>query len=413
MKRKIHPFFRPALILLSLFAFLLFSQSSLSQAQNPTWSPVSKFPGLSDRSLASSWNPITGELFVVANAENGTLWFGTFNAMGEFEDWTNIPGMAGAPVALTLKPVPVDKEEFHLVVRAADGSLWHGTFTRLGDFKNDWKCIAPPGTTAVAPSMAWNPATEELVLMVTSPDQTLGFRRYGSKSDAKFKVSGYVRNAAGAMNKVGIEVYLNNSFNISAETNSNGYYELMLRAGFSYVLKPVLKGSNFNPAQATVTVDADKQQDFDEATTPSGKWATQVAAATKLDKFWDWQRDASAYGFEGESINQSQKKYYLADPKSFGIPFHGSGWSKSDVTDATPGGPQGAIINIYYPKVIKIDADAKELDWWYMTGGGDFSTRDIRFSQIEYNSGVRLLIEIEEKGQGSSNKGLTILWKFN
>lgn len=137
----------------------------------------------------------------------------------------------------------------------------------------------------------------------------------------------------------------------------------------------------------------------------TGKWANQVASATKLNTLLSGY--ASAYGVSGIGINKFEKKYFLVDPKAFDIPFFGSGWTHVEVRDLR----QGTYINIYYPKVYKINPNADELAWWAMNGAGDFGI-DVAFLKTDYDNGIRFLVELEEKGLGSTVDHLTVFWAY-
>lgn len=183
---------------------------------------------------------------------------------------------------------------------------------------------------------------------------------------------------------------------------------LTANAGSGYTFGSWTEGTSplgtSNPITITMNTNRTITANF-TGTNMTGKWATQVASATKLNALLSGY--VNTYGVSGIGINRYEKKYFLVDPKAFNIPFSGSGWTHFEIRDLM----QGAYINIYYPTVYKIDANASELSWRNMVGG-DVFVRDIEFSRTEYEGGIRFLIELEEKGTGSTSSGLTVFWVF-
>ena len=132
-------------------------------AKDPTNPTAIQIPGKTTSSPELAWNPVANKLhIVVQGAHETSIWAGTFNSNGVFNnDWTLIPGKTASAPALAWNPVA---NKLHIVVRDANDSIWAGTFNSSGGFNNDWTLI--PGKTASAPALAWNPVAKKLHIVV-------------------------------------------------------------------------------------------------------------------------------------------------------------------------------------------------------------------------------------------------------
>ncbi len=136
---------------------------------------------------------------------------------------------------------------------------------------------------------------------------------------------------------------------------------------------------------------------------PGGKWASQMASATKLDK----KTSLGYYGVENIGINSYEKKYFLIDPKALSLSF----WK--DIAFEIRDKSQGANVGLRNSKVYKVDQNGNELNFWYFVGKGDFTANLIgAWTQDEFNNGVKFLLELAESMGGSQSSGITVFWKY-
>ena len=89
MKRTIFSF-TAILALIASLGFGLYPEPSLSQGVPAATVGWYKLPsGTSPLILASCWNPVEGELYIVSRGQwdLNNLWLGSFNALGDFNGW--------------------------------------------------------------------------------------------------------------------------------------------------------------------------------------------------------------------------------------------------------------------------------------------------------------------------------------
>jgi hypothetical protein len=133
-------------------------------------------PGATPSSPAVAWNPVANKLQIVVRRSDNSLWAGTFNSSGVFNnDWTSIPGNTPSAPALAWNPVA---NNLQIVVRSSNDSIWAGTFNSSGVFNNDWTSI--PGNTPSAPALAWNPVANELQIVVRASNDSLWVATFNS-----------------------------------------------------------------------------------------------------------------------------------------------------------------------------------------------------------------------------------------
>jgi hypothetical protein len=139
----------------------------------PEWIRI---PGAAISSPALAWNPVAAEMQIVVRASDNSLWAGTFNSSGVFNnDWTPIPGATASAPALAWNPMA---NELQMVVRAADDSIWTATFNSSGIFNHDWASI--PGRTPSSTALAWNPSANELQMVVRAADDSIWTATFNS-----------------------------------------------------------------------------------------------------------------------------------------------------------------------------------------------------------------------------------------
>jgi parallel beta-helix repeat protein len=115
---------------------------------------------------------------MVVRANDDTLWTGSFNSSGDFNNnWGSLPGLTPSTPSLVWSPIS-NQLAWKLVVRAADNSLWAASFNPSGTFNNDWVCI--PGLTSSTPALAWNPAASKIQLVVRAADDSLWAASFNS-----------------------------------------------------------------------------------------------------------------------------------------------------------------------------------------------------------------------------------------
>jgi hypothetical protein len=208
MKRTIFSF-TAILALIASLGFGLYPEPSLSQGVPAATVGWYKLPsGTSPLILASCWNPVEGELYIVTRGawDLNNLWLGSFNALGDFNGWESIPRGYDYTDPTTGQQT--------------------GTIT-LG--------------TAPSASMSWNTATQEMYLMLLDSNNKFWVTTVNSTKppiSTRWTVSGNVTDASqSAMSGVSIVASLNNLYvKSSTPTDNNGNYSLSLRGGFSYTL---------------------------------------------------------------------------------------------------------------------------------------------------------------------------------
>ncbi len=140
---------------------------------SPQWNSL---PGSTPSAPALAWNPAVNKLFLVVRATNDSIWAGTFNSSGVFNnDWTWIPGATPSSPALAWNPVA---SELQMVVRGSDNSIWLGTFNSSGVFNNDWTPI--PGAIPSSPALAWNSVANILQMVVRGSDNSIWVGTFNS-----------------------------------------------------------------------------------------------------------------------------------------------------------------------------------------------------------------------------------------
>ncbi len=135
---------------------------------------------------------------------------------------------------------------------------------------------------------------------------------------------------------------------------------------------------------------------------PIGKWIEQVASADKMN---NWDTMYSWYGLD-KGIAQGSTHYFLIDPKGFGIAK--GGWTAIRV--GIRNSYQTGLMEIS-PVLYKLTTNCDELASYQVPGSVDFLLSGICFADAEYNSGVKYLLEIKEKGLGSGQ--VTVYWNWD
>lgn len=136
----------------------------------------------------------------------------------------------------------------------------------------------------------------------------------------------------------------------------------------------------------------------------TGPYSDKVASAQPVNQ-WDGKSDYIVSNF---GIQKYQTKYFLIDPKGFNIP-----WKSELLYIQIRDKYQSKYVNIYYPIIYKLTANNDLITKYTIPGSGDFGKIISGFKKSEYDSGVKFLLELSEKGMGSQNDGLTVMWHFN
>jgi len=240
MKRTIFSF-TAVLALIASLGFGLYPEPSLSQEVPAATVGWYKLPsGTSPLILASCWNPVEGELYIVTRGawDLNNLWLGSFNALGDFNGWESIPRGYDYTDPTTGQQT--------------------GTIT-LG--------------TNPSASMSWNTATQEMYLMLLDSTNKFWITTVNSTKPpiyTRYTVSGNVTDASQSpMSGVTIVASLNNLYvKSSTPTDNNGNYSLSLRGGFSYGLtawradKTQVGGQKTVPATGTGFLCSDQTVNF-------------------------------------------------------------------------------------------------------------------------------------------------------
>ncbi len=122
-----------------------------------------------------------------------------------------------------------------------------------------------------------------------------------------------------------------------------------------------------------------------------GTWYTIGQSATKLDKT-TYDAEHGWYYIENFAIAKDGTYYILIDPRTFETGKSASIISLTTFYQTQP-------CNIYYPIIYKLDESYNEITHFDMVGGPDFQTTGLG-STVDYNNGIKYLIEIKEKGGG-------------
>jgi hypothetical protein len=125
----------------------------------------------------------------------------------------------------------------------------------------------------------------------------------------------------------------------------------------------------------------------------TGKWSDQIAKATPITAY---DEKTMVYIIYNTPIEKSGTYYFLANPKGVGA-VHTQDLLRFLVIDTK----QGEFMNIALPTVYKVDTGGNELAKFFLCCTGDFDGWVTGFTKDDYDKGVRFLLEIIEKGQGS------------
>ena len=82
--------------------------------------------------------------------------------------WQSTPGAIISAPTLAWNPV---SNKMHMVVRGDGDTIWLATFNSDGSFNNDWTLI--PGAIISAPALAWNPVSNKMHMVVRSGGDTI------------------------------------------------------------------------------------------------------------------------------------------------------------------------------------------------------------------------------------------------
>jgi hypothetical protein len=114
---------------------------------------------------ALAWNPSAGKVQMVVRGGGDSIWAGTFDSNGTFNnDWVQIPGAIFDPPALAWNP---SAGKMQMVVRGGGNTIWAATFSNSGpiiSFDGNWTQI--PGAILSGPALAWIPNPVNKMLMV-------------------------------------------------------------------------------------------------------------------------------------------------------------------------------------------------------------------------------------------------------
>jgi hypothetical protein len=259
----------------------------------------------------------------------------------------------------------------------------------LFDPTNGTANVVSPNTTAVVNFTA-NPVT---------PDKT-------------YSIIGRVADLSGApLPGVAMELRLGSQLLDNASlTGAKGYYTIPeLPDGLIYTVTPVLSGYTFTPPSQDVQISGTdvKAISFTFQKATGGKWSTQAAGARKLDKSTYFDKEMS-YIIDGVQILANHTYYFLIDPKGFGIdrptiPAGYQAWLRIVITT-----PDQTTLG-FDRRIYKLDINCDEIANYEVPGSGDYGA-DIQYTEAEYNSGVKFLLElIEHLGTSGTVK---VYWKW-
>jgi hypothetical protein len=126
-------------------------------------------PGAILDSPALAWNPVASKLQMVVRGGGDSIWAGTFDSNGTFNnDWTQIPGAIFSPPALAWNP---SAGKMQMAVRGGGNTIWACSLSSSGAFNNDWVQI--PGAIFDPPALAWNPSAGKMQMVVRGGGNTI------------------------------------------------------------------------------------------------------------------------------------------------------------------------------------------------------------------------------------------------
>jgi hypothetical protein len=126
------------------------------------YAPWTQIPGAIYDPPALAWNPVANKLQMVVRGGGDSIWAGTFDSNGTFNnDWVKIPGAILDPPALAWNP---NAGKMQMVVRGGGNTIWACSLSSSGAFNNDWVKI--PGTIFDPPALAWNDVAGKMQMVV-------------------------------------------------------------------------------------------------------------------------------------------------------------------------------------------------------------------------------------------------------
>jgi uncharacterized repeat protein (TIGR02543 family) len=162
---------------------------------------------------------------------------------------------------------------------------------------------------------------------------------------------------------------------------------------------------NTNPYTLTMNKNYDVTANF-QTQGPGGPYSKLVEGAIPVNTE---KPGTGYYSYSNFGIKSGEKKYFLIDPKKFGIPWNIS-YEQRGLNVTIKDINQGSIIDIYYPIIYKLTKNDELIKSYTVPGGGDFRILISGFLKSEYENGVKFLLEIYNKGTKSQDNGLTVSW---
>jgi hypothetical protein len=258
------------------------------------------------------------------------------------------------------------------------------------------------GTFTVTPTKSNYSFNPVLSNVTVPPNQTADFVATPTNS---FSISGNVKDKSG-VNLSNVEIQLRWGTTLldnTDRTDGSGNYIIDgLADGVTYTITPVASGYTFSPTSLNVLINGSNVtgNNFVEQGV-GGKWTEQVNIARLINSF-----DGYLYKLSNIVIAQGKTSYFLIDPLNFN-----TGYVSSIIGIGVRDPTQSQYIDIYYPKVYRLDRNNNELNSYIMSGSGDFSINIKYYTQQDYDNGVKYLIQITERGKGSEKVEIYWRWK--